>query len=194
MSSPRVYVCFDACGSKNPTATDLKYYFLLRAWARRSPLAQTFVDVHRVAPSFKRSSADIQGELTKRLYDSDLMLLILSERTAANGGWVSWEIDFAAGHCGLPIVCAYPGLNDVDQHGGHPPWWPAALSRLVSDRRTRLLHVPFRPRTLAQAFIGLHNGREIYTTEQACLEMGKMILQRRRDAKKFEVKCEGQEL
>jgi hypothetical protein len=157
MTSPRVYACFDARGSKNPTATDLKYYFLLRAWGRRPPLAQAFVDVHGVAPSFKRASSDIRGELAKRLRDSDLLLLILSERTPATLGWVSWEIDFAA-HCGLPIVCAYPGRDDVDEQGGHRPWWPDTLCRLVSERRTRPVHVPFRPRALAQAFNGALGG------------------------------------
>ena len=152
MNTPRVYVCFDAHGSKNPAATDLKYYFLLRAWGRRAPLARTFIDVHRSAPRFCPDSGDIRRALAKRLHDSDLVLLILSERTPVTAGWVSWEIDFATQQCGLPIVCAYPGRDVIDAQEGHRPWWPGALQRLMSEKRVHALHVPFRPRALARAF------------------------------------------
>lgn len=152
MSLPRAYVCFDACGSKNPAATDLKYYFLLRAWSRRKPLARAFLDVHREAP---RAPADMRTELARRLRESDLLLLILSERTRANAGWVPWEIDFAAAQCDLPIVCAYAGRDAVDEREGYRPWWPAALGRLASGGRARLLHAPFRPQPLAEALAAL---------------------------------------
>lgn len=153
MKAPWVYACFDATGSKNPALTDLKYYFLLRAWARRVPLAQAFVDVHGAAPLFDPKAADMRRELASRLRASDVLLLILSERTPVSAGWLSWEIDFAASQCGLPIVCAYAGCDDLDVRCGHPPWWPAALRRLMRAQRAQVVHVPFRPHALAQAFM-----------------------------------------
>lgn len=152
-SPPRVYAGFDACGSKNPARTDLKYYFLLAAWSCRAPLARRYVDVHREAPPFVPRRADVQVELARRLHASDLLLLILSARSAASVGWLGWEIDYAAGACGLPIVCAYAGRPSVDPDLGHPPWWPAALARLAAAApRVPIRHVPFRPAALADAF------------------------------------------
>ena len=150
MKITRVYTCFDACGSKNPAATDLKYYFLLRAWSSRAPLASIFVDVHRASGAAK--PADLQLELGNRLRNSDVLLLILSERTAASGGWLSWEIEFGAGHCRLPIVCAYTGSDDVESQVRRRGWWPQALQRVDSRMHVCAMHVPFRPAALASAF------------------------------------------
>lgn len=152
MTAPRVYACFDAAGCKNPAASDLKYYFLLRAWEKNGPLARTFIDVHRAAPTVKPRLSDMRSELAKRLQGSDLLLLILSERTASSGGWISWEIDFAAYDCRLPIVCAYTGRGWVGQTSSDHAWWPGVLRRAVSERRTTTLHVQFQPRALARAF------------------------------------------
>ena len=147
MTTPRVYACFDAAGSKNPAVTDLKYYFLLRAWSHRAPLARTFVDVHGIDAG-KR--ADLRGELINRMRRSDVLLLILSERTPSSHGLVSWEIEIAADRCMLPIICTYTGGVDVDTIKS--AWWPESLRRAITRGRSRTVHVPFHPHALAQAF------------------------------------------
>jgi Thoeris protein ThsB, TIR-like domain len=144
----RVYACFDAAGSKNPATTDLKYYFLLRAWSNRAPLARTFIDVHGVKR--RRRPADLRQDLVARIRSSDLLLVILSERTASSAGLLSWEIEFAAGRCNLPIVCAYTGAARGRRI--KPSWWPDVLRRVVSGQQARAVHVPFHPRALATAF------------------------------------------
>lgn len=144
----RVYATFDASHSKNPARTDLKYYFLLRAWLQRGPLAGAFVDVHGGANP--RKPADLRSELVRRLGSSDLLLLILSERSPASKGWLSWEIEQGAGELGLPVLCGYAGRATVDVRSGYAAWWPAALCRILSERDTRAFHVPFRPHALAQ--------------------------------------------
>ena len=146
----RVYACFAAAGSKNPAHSDLGLYFLLRAWAQRAPLANTFDDVHAQAPRFDPKQADMQAVLGERLRTSALMLLILSARTKASAGWMNWEIDFAARECALPIVCAYASLPEVDQRRGHAEWWPQALHRAFLERPLAINHVAFRPAALAQ--------------------------------------------
>lgn len=151
MSAPRVYACFHAAGCKNPALTDLKYYFLLRAWHTRAPLAAAFIDVHRIAPAFNAHASDVRRELAARLQASDLVLLILSTRTAASAGWLSWEIACAADR-GLPIVCAYTGLHCVDAGAGDAACWPDILHEVVACRRVPAVHVPFRPGALAFAF------------------------------------------
>ena len=150
MGGTRVYTCFDATGSKNPAATDLKYYFLLRAWSSRPPLAGTFVDVH--GGSGRRKLDDLRRELTDRMRRSDVLLVILSERTAASAGLLSWEIDFAASQCGLPIVCAYTRRGERGAEGINREWWPDALRRSVTGGRADAIHIPFHPRALARAF------------------------------------------
>jgi hypothetical protein len=146
----RVYTCFDATGSKNPAQTDLKYYFLLRAWSHRQPLANRFIDVHALAP--RRKPANLRRELVRRMRVSELLLVILSERTATSDGLVSWEIEFGADRCRLPIVCAYTG---VAADRARPAWWPDALRRTMSRPGASAVHVPFHPGALAQAFRAL---------------------------------------
>jgi hypothetical protein len=150
MRRARVYTCFDATGSKNPAATDLKYYFLLRAWSKRAPLARTFVDVH--ASTTGRKPVDLRRELADRMRRSDLLLLILSERTPLSRGLLPWEIEFAANHCNLPIVCAYTGRDDADTQAFNSAWWPEVLRRCIASGLDDAIHVAFHPHALRRAF------------------------------------------
>ena len=146
----RVYACFDATGSKNPAATDLKYYFLLRAWSRRAPPAGSFVDVHDVAP-VRRSAPDLRHELATRMRSSDVLLIILSARTPFSTGLLAWELELASDGCSLPIVCAYTS-RDSKAYAIDDRWWPAALRRMLVRPHVRALHVPFRRTALERGF------------------------------------------
>ena len=152
MSAPRVYACFHAVGCKNPAASDLKYYFLLRAWSRKAPLARAFIDVHEVEPQFDPRRSDVRHALAKRMERSDVLLVILSEHTAGSGGWLSWEIEFASRQRRLPIVCAYTGLSRNHEPSPTTAWWPQALRNVASAPASPIEHVAFRPRALAEAF------------------------------------------
>jgi hypothetical protein len=152
MTAPRVYACFDAAGCKNPAQTDLKYYFLLRAWGRKAPLAQAFIDVHDAEPGFNPRSSDVRRELEKRMERSDVLLLILSERTAASSGWISWEIEFASRHRRMPIVCAYTDRRLCHEPSRSSAWWPEALRNVATTPASPIEHVAFQPRALAEAF------------------------------------------
>lgn len=146
---PRVYVSFDSSRSKNPASTDLKYYFLLRAWLRRGPLAGSFIDVHGRARAGR--PADLRAALDQRLRQSDVLLVILTGRTPASEGWLSWEIEHGVSVLGLPVLCAYPGHETVDPIVGYPECWPLALQRVARARAVPVSHVPFRPQSLAGA-------------------------------------------
>jgi hypothetical protein len=159
---PRVYAGFDASRSKNPAQTDLKYYFLLRAWQQQGQLAGSFVDVHGLAPAGK--PADLRAELERRLRQSDLLLLILTERTPASAGWLSWEIERGADACGLPIVCAYPGHDTVDARAGRPACWPLALRRVAAAGVVPVWHLPFRAKALGQVLRGRWTNSTISTS------------------------------
>lgn len=155
-SAPRVYTCFDATGSKNPASTDLKYYFLLRAWERSLPLARAFVDVHSAAEGC-RSPVNLRRELLHRMQWSDLLLLIVTERTARSTGWLSWELECATMVFRLPIVCAYTRATIGPKQW--TAWWPEALHRLVRQDKAKTVHVPFKPRELAHTFRTLQGSR-----------------------------------
>lgn len=158
MNQPlRIYVSFDATRSKNPTQSDLKYYFLIRAWLRQGRIPGTFVDAHRETPRTK--VANLRRELARRLRRSDLLLLILSEDSAVSRGWMPWEIEFGTRECRLPILCTYPGRTGVDAGLGHPPWWPAALRRVVSSGQVQLWHAEFRVSALVQGVRVTAQGR-----------------------------------
>ena len=87
-----------------------------------------------------------------RLRRSDLLLLILSQRTSVSEGLLSWEIEFAAGRCNLPIVCAHTGRPPADEHGIDSARWPEALRHAVAGGHASAIHVPFQPRALARVF------------------------------------------
>ncbi|HZJ66598.1 MAG TPA: TIR domain-containing protein [Kofleriaceae bacterium] len=159
MSAARVYACFDAAGSGGPAATDLKYYFLLRAWSLRAPLVRRYVDVHRAAARRPRPR-DLRRELARRLKQSDLLLIILSERTRHSAGWLSWEISFAAHTCRLPIVCAYTRCREGSQVERRA-WWPDVLHDVAAHKVTDLAHVPFRPQMLAEVFTRVGRRRSV---------------------------------
>lgn len=139
--------------------TELKYYFLLRAWNHHGPRARAFVDVHDTAGI--RKPADLRRELAKRMRQSDVLLLILSERTASSRGLVSWEIDTAADHWRLPIICTYTGSGHVDSaETVKSAWWPDALRRIIAGGRATTAHVAFRPLAIAQAVRGITRSPE----------------------------------
>ncbi len=145
---PRVYTTFDASHSKNPARTDLKYYFLLRAWLRRGALAGAFIDVHQAAP--RGTFADLRGELGRRLQESDMLLLLLSEHSPKSTGWLSWEIEHGVTECRLPVLCAYTGRERIDARTGFAPWWPSALRHALSRPGAHAFHVPFRASDVAR--------------------------------------------
>ena len=163
LRTPRVYVCFDAAGAGGPAKSDIKYYYLLRAWRATRHLALPFVDMHELSVS--KCSAEsketrLKRELAFRIESSNVLLLVVTSRTRSNTTWIPWEISFAAHRCDLPVICSYPGVGAIVDTQSVQSLWPEMLCELIDRQQIRSLHIPFRYPCISQAIKDCTNGHE----------------------------------
>src|SRR5713101_1705961 len=104
------YVAFHAAGTSDPTASDMKYYNLLRAWHEDDDCDFHFVNSHDKAAAVRDSSSKqrLRDVLAERLRNSKNMILILGKTTRFDTDWVPFEITYAVDTCEIPIIAAYP--------------------------------------------------------------------------------------
>jgi hypothetical protein len=147
------YVAFHAAGTSDPTASDMKYFNLLRAWHVRGESDFAFVDSHQKTYAVRDSSSrdTLRARLAERLRNSKNMVLILGETTRFDTDWVPFEIEYAVDTCEIPIVAAYPGYNTIRDPHALRSMWPYALATRIDSRRAHVLHVPFKEGPLTHA-------------------------------------------
>ena len=148
------YVAFHAAGTSDPTASDMKYYNLLRAWHVREDADFSFVNSHEKAAAIRDSSKreNLRRSLpTERLCNSKNMILILGDTTRFDTDWVPFEISYAIDHCEIPIIAAYPGYDWILYPTQLSPTWPSALADRIRSGSAHVIHVPFRQAPLAAA-------------------------------------------
>ena len=147
------YVAFHAADTSDPTASDMKYYRLLEAWKVREKSDFYFIDSHKKVAAVRDSSSRerLETVLSERLRKSKNMILILGETTKRDRDWVPFEISYAVDKCQIPIIAAYPDQEYIMKPGLLASIWPAALATRIRDKTTRIIHVPFRQRPLADA-------------------------------------------
>ena len=102
------YVAFYAAGTSDPTASDMKYYNLLRAWHADDDNEFYFVNSHDKGAAVRDSSSKqrLRDVLAERLRNSKNMVLILGQSTQFDTDWVPFEIAYAVDSCNLPIIAA----------------------------------------------------------------------------------------
>jgi hypothetical protein len=147
------YVVFHAAGTSDPTASDMKYYNLLRAWHVRDDSDFRFVNSHDKAAAVRDTSKreTLRRVLVERLGDSKNVILILGETTRFDTDWVPFEISHAIDVRGLPIVAAYPGYEYIQDPSALAAFWPAAFASRIRNGTARVIHVPFKQEPLADA-------------------------------------------
>lgn len=147
------YVAFHAAGTSDPTASDIKYFNLLKAWHVREEADFTFVNSHdktyAVRDTSKRDT--LRARLAERLRSSKNMILILGDTTRFDTDWVPFEIEYAVDECAIPIIAAYPGFDTITNPSAARPTWPAALQMRIDDGSAHVIHVPFRQQPLSHA-------------------------------------------
>src|SRR4051812_34591363 len=91
------YVAFHAAGTSDPTASDIKYYNLLKAWHVREECDFSFVNSHEKTDAVRDSSRreTLRQRLAERLRNSKNMILILGQTTRFDLDWVPFEIEYA---------------------------------------------------------------------------------------------------
>lgn len=148
------YIAFHANGTSDPTASDMKYYTLLKAWTARTDDEFAFVNSHDKSRSVRDTSlhATLRAELVKRLRNSKHLLLIIGETTRYDTDWVPFEIQYAIQECQLPVIAAYtvydgPIYNPSALSG----YWPAALKSRIENNTAGVIHIPFKKEPLRDA-------------------------------------------
>lgn len=147
------YVAFHAAGLSDPSASDMKYYNLLRAWQVREDSDFFFANSHDKTAAVRDTSsrATLRRSLSERLRNSKNMILILGETTRFDTDWVPFEIAYAVDDCRIPIIAAYPGYDLVQAPAQLEGTWPQALSERIRQGSAHVIHVPFRREPLADA-------------------------------------------
>lgn len=147
------YIAFHAEGTSDPTASDMRYYQLLKAWTELGDGDFSFINSHDKASSVRDSSkrATLRASLQERLRNSRNMVLIIGQRTRFDTDWVPFEIEAAIDTYGLPIIAAYPDYLNVINPAQLAPLWPQSLAMRISAKSARVIHIPFRKQPMADA-------------------------------------------
>lgn len=146
---PVVYCAFNAVGAANPSQSDIRYFNLLKAWNRRTRGEPAFVDSHALRFSFAipNRRERLQAELEARLSASDLLLVLLTRRSAMPGSWLPWEVHCALERYRLPVLCVYPEGRPAGPLPG--AFLPVELAGRLGGPFVE--HLPFRKRPVFAA-------------------------------------------
>jgi len=145
------YIAFHAAGSTDPTASDIKYYRMLKAWHEHDDIEFEFTNSHdKVAGVRDSSSRDtLRRSLTERLNRSKNMVLIVGATTRFDIDWVPFEIGYAVDRCKIPIIVTYTGgFNWILNPAQLNSLWPAALASRINNSTVRAIHIPFKQRVI----------------------------------------------
>jgi hypothetical protein len=147
------YVAFHAEGSSDFTATDMKYYNLLKAWNVHDAIDFEFVNSHDKTGSVRDSSkrATLEASLKMRLLRSKNMILIIGKTTKFDTDWVPFEIGYAVDECEIPIIAAYTGYSSILKPASHRSEWPKALETRIDNGTAHVIHIPFKCEALTEA-------------------------------------------
>ena len=147
------YIAFHAEGKKDPTASDIKYFNLLKAWKSSKGREFNFTDSHEKTGAIQDRSkkATVERHLKSRLQASKNMLLIVTETTKNDTDWVPMEISYAVDTCKIPIILAYPNFSIISAPIELSHMWPSVLASRIRNGSVNAIHVPFVEAVLTDA-------------------------------------------
>lgn len=154
------YVAFNGCGTSNPIESDIKYYYLLKAWNENQNIDFNFSNSHEKTSQVKDSSTleTLKTTLKERMRNSKNMLLLITENSSDSTSLINWEIETAIQNYSLPLIVAYVNcdqyFNSVESY---KQYWPPKLLNLSHHKKTllsgdniglRSIHIPFKKEIL----------------------------------------------
>jgi len=147
------YIAFHAGGTSDPTASDIKYYRMLKEWHENDAVEFKFVNSHDKASAVRDSSAraTLRASLRLRLNNSKNFVLIIGPTTRLDTDWVPFEIEYAVDTCGLPIIAAYTGYNSIMAPAQLSNLWPKAFADRIANKTVRAIHIPFKRNAIDDA-------------------------------------------
>lgn len=124
--NPTCYACFDG-------DNDILYYRLMTAWHENEKFEFTFVDAHSITQARDTSTEEsIKRSLRARLNASDILVVLIGEKTKNLYKFVRWEIEVAI-EKGMPIIAVNINKKKSYDSDRCPPILRNALA----------IHVPF---------------------------------------------------
>lgn len=159
------YIAFHAQGTNVPIDTDMKYYYLMKAWAAKTDDDFTFVNSHDKTSAVRDTSlkATLRTRLLERLRNSKHLLLLIGDTTYLDTDWVPFEVSKAIDSYKLPVIAVYPGYDYILAPGELRYKWPAALAERIDNGTARVIHIPFKKEPIADA-IGQFNLNKLPST------------------------------
>ncbi len=147
------YIAFHAEGSTDPTASDIRYYRMLKAWHENDAVEFKFVNSHEKVASVRDTSQKetIRRSLRVRLDNSKNMVLIVGARTRFDDDFVPYEIAYAVDTCGIPIIAAYPQQGVIRNPSALANLWPDALRARIANGSAGVIHIPFNRKVIDDA-------------------------------------------
>ena len=147
------YIAFHAGGIKDPTASDIKYYRMLKAWHEHDDIEFKFVNSHEKVAGVRDTSmiATLRRSLMERMNNSKNMVLIIGETTRFDTDWVPFEIGYAVDHCKIPIIVTYTGYECILAPSQLSSLWPPALASRINTSTLRAIQIPFKQRVIDHA-------------------------------------------
>lgn len=151
------YIAFHANGTTDPTASDIKYYNLIKAWCEREDDDFALINSHEKTAAVRDSSLrdTLRTRLVTRLKNSKHLLLILGKTTKEDADWVPFEIKYAVDHCNIPIIAAYTEISgpilNPSTTSNIAKYWPAALASRIGNKSAGVIHVPFKKEPIKAA-------------------------------------------
>ena len=152
------YIAFHANGTTDPTASDIKFYNLLKAWTSKSDDDFSLINSHEKTAAVKDTSKKetLEKRLKTRLNNSKHLLLILGKTTKNDKDWVPFEIEHAIDTCKLPVIIVYTSsiidtdyaITDAQKLSSH---WPASLKKRIENKTVNAIHIPFKKAPIADA-------------------------------------------
>lgn len=147
------YVAFHAGGTTDPTASDIKYYNILKGWSENKNIDFSLINSHEKTSAVRDTSSreTLRKALVTRLNNSKHMVLILTRTTKNDTDWVPFEIYQAVDSCKIPIIAAYPDYNSIMNPWLLSGYWPPALAARIASGAARVIHIPFRKAAVLDA-------------------------------------------
>lgn len=147
------YIAFHAEGKTDPTASDIRYYRMLKAWHENDDIEFKFTNSHDKVSAVRNSSSaqTIKRSLREGLDNSKNMILIIGDTTKNDTDFVPYEIEYAVDTCGIPIICVYTGYSSILNPSSHRTEWPPALTKRIDSKTVHAIHIPFKQKVIDTA-------------------------------------------
>lgn len=152
------YIAFHANGQTDPTASDIKFYNLMKAWTNKTDDDFSFINSHDKTASVRDGSkkSTLRTRLVQRLNNSKHLILIIGKTTKHDTDWVPFEIEHAIDKCRLPVIVVYSSSVFNTDYAVREPaklsrYWPESLKQRIENGTVNAIHIPFKKAPLIDA-------------------------------------------